>query len=124
MNTVRWAAVSCLLIGGFTAGVVAAPRVEAGMIVAKDGLTLYVFDNDVLSSGKSACVGPCEGLHPPYLATPGDTAKEPWSFVVRADGLKQWAYRGRPLYRFYADEKKGATGGDGLNRNTWHVARP
>lgn len=63
------------------------------MIVAKDGRTPYVFDNDVLGSGKSACVGPCEGLHPPYLATPGETAQDPWSFVVRADGSKQWAYR-------------------------------
>jgi predicted lipoprotein with Yx(FWY)xxD motif len=124
MNNLRRAVVSCLLLGSVIAGADAAPRVEAGMIVAKDGRTLYVFDNDVLGSATSACVGPCEGLHPPYLAAPSEKAKDPWSFVTRADGSKQWAYKGRPLYRFYADEKKGATGGDGLSRNTWHVARP
>jgi predicted lipoprotein with Yx(FWY)xxD motif len=103
---------------------VAAPRIEAGRIVAEDGHTLYVFDNDVVGSGKIACTGPCAGVHPAYLAKPGEVAKAPWSFVVRDDGSRQWAYKGRPLYRFYADEKKGDVGGDGLLRNTWHTARP
>ena len=111
----------CLLLSG---NALAAPRIEAGMIVAANGRTLYVFDNDVTGSGKSVCVGPCQGIHPPYVAAQGETAKEPWSFVIRDDGSRQWAYKGRALYRFYADERKGTTGGDGLNRNTWHVARP
>jgi predicted lipoprotein with Yx(FWY)xxD motif len=124
MSTWRLAATASVLLFGVCVDVEAAPRVEAGKIVTKDGLTLYVFDNDAVGSGKSACTGPCEGVHPPYLAAAGEVAKEPWSFVTRGDGSRQWAYKGRPLYRFYADEKEGAVGGDGLNRNTWHVARP
>lgn len=124
MMPIRWTALACLVSCGLVTAAVAAPRIEAGMIVAKDGRTLYVFDNDVPGSGKSVCVGPCEGVFPPYAAAPGETAKAPWSFVERAGGARQWAYRGKPLYRFYADDKKGTTGGDGMNRNTWHVARP
>lgn len=125
MNTSRWRMVPWLLLCAFSVGAaVAAPRVEAGRIVASDGRTLYVFDNDVPGSGKSACTGPCAGLHPAYLARPGEAAREPWSLVAREDGSRQWAYKSRLLYRFYADEKKGEVGGDGVSRNTWHVARP
>lgn len=44
--------------------------------------------------------------------------------VARDDGTRQWAYKGRPLYRFYGDQKRGDTIGDGMSRNMWHVARP
>lgn len=124
MYTRTVAGICALLIGAHAPEALAAPRLERGKIVTREGLTLYVFDNDVKGSGKSACTGPCAGLHPAYLAAPGETAKDPWSFVVREDGAKQWAYKGRPLYRFYADEKRGQTGGDGLSRNTWHTAQP
>jgi predicted lipoprotein with Yx(FWY)xxD motif len=109
---------------GLASPVMAEPRIEPEQIVAHDGHTLYVFDNDVTGSGKSVCYGACANIFPPYLASSSDTAKAPWSFAMREDGSKQWAYKGRPLYRFYADERKGAVGGDGLNRKTWHVARP
>ncbi|MGN8186461.1 hypothetical protein ACTJLD_10810, partial [Burkholderia sp. 22088] len=36
---------------------------------------------------------------------------------------KQWAYRGRPLYRWKQDRKPGDAGGDGIG-GMWHVARP
>ena len=35
------------------------------------------------------------------------------SLVARDDGSKQWAYRGRPLYRWKLDHKPGDAGGDG-----------
>lgn len=124
MRTLRLIAAACLLWSGFCGSGIAAPRIDSGMIVTAEGLSLYVFDNDPSGTGKSVCTGTCEGLHPPYLATATETASDPWSLVVREDGTKQWAYKGRPLYRFYADERKGDIGGDGINRNTWHVARP
>ena len=104
--------------------VLAAPKLVSGRLVTEDGFTLYVFDNDVRESGKSACIAACENIFPPYLAKKGETAKEPWALISRDGDKLQWTYKGRPLYRFYADDKKGAIGGDGLNRNVWHVARP
>jgi predicted lipoprotein with Yx(FWY)xxD motif len=38
--------------------------------------------------------------------------------------VEQWSYKGRPLYLFYADKKAGDAYDDGVNRGTWHVARP
>jgi predicted lipoprotein with Yx(FWY)xxD motif len=100
------------------------PRAAGDKLVSKQGLTLYVFDNDVPGSGKSVCSPPCSNLHPPYLAEPKAAAAGDFGFVMRSDGARQWAYKRRPLYRWYADEKPGQTGGDGMSRNTWHVARP
>jgi predicted lipoprotein with Yx(FWY)xxD motif len=102
----------------------AQPVVKGGAVLTRDGLSLYTFDNDVVGSGRSVCNPPCSGVFPPYLARPQDRAVPPFSLVRRDDGTTQWAHQGRPLYRFYADEKRGDQGGDGMNRKLWHIARP
>ncbi|MCB2106074.1 MAG: hypothetical protein KDE14_00180 [Rhodobacteraceae bacterium] len=84
-----------------------------------DGFTLYVYDND--NALASVCEGGCTGRWPP-LAAPGDA--EPtgeWTPFTRSDGARQWAFRGRPVYRNEDDRKPGATVGDGV-QNVWHVA--
>lgn len=102
----------------------AQPVVGASALTTPQGRTLYVFDNDATGSGRSVCVGPCFGLHPPYLIEEGAKVAEPFGIVVRDDGTRQWSYKGRPLYLFYADEKAGDTFGDGVSRGTWHIAKP
>ncbi|EMH3118748.1 hypothetical protein V6H04_003832, partial [Burkholderia multivorans] len=42
---------------------------------------------------------------------------------ARDDGKMQWAYNGRPLYRWKMDRKAGDAGGDGVG-GVWHVAHP
>ncbi len=102
---------------------VAQPVVKKGVLVTKDGFSLYVFDNDIAGSGQSVCNQPCSNVFPPYVAGAKDSAKGDMSLINRQDGSKQWAYKGRPLYRFYADDRPGQQGGDGINRNLWHIAR-
>ena len=46
-----------------------------------------------------------------------------WTVIVRDDGSKQWAYKGKPLYKWMDDHKPGEVDGDGRN-NVWHVASP
>ena len=46
-----------------------------------------------------------------------------WTVVVRDDGAKQWAYKGKPLYFWKDDKKAGDAEGDGRN-NVWHIAAP
>jgi predicted lipoprotein with Yx(FWY)xxD motif len=46
-----------------------------------------------------------------------------WTVIVRNDGSKQWAYKGKPLYKWMDDHKPGDVDGDGRN-NVWHVASP
>jgi predicted lipoprotein with Yx(FWY)xxD motif len=88
-----------------------------------NGMTLYYFDRDVAGSGKSACNGPCAANWPPQPAGPGSTPFGQYTIVTRDDGSKQWAYKGRPLYRWAKDTKPGDRSGDNFN-NVWHVATP
>ena len=85
------------------------------------GMTLYVFDKD--GDGKSACNGPCATNWPP-LAVIGDAKADGlYTVIIRDDGSKQWAYKGKPLYTWIKDGKAGDITGDGVN-NAWHVAAP
>lgn len=91
-------------------------------LVNAKGMTLYVFDKDV--SGKSACNGPCAESWPPLAASDSDKASGDWTVVVRDDGKKMWAYKGRPLYAWKNDKAPGDTDGDGKLNGAWHVATP
>jgi predicted lipoprotein with Yx(FWY)xxD motif len=102
----------------------AQPVAGGGVLTTPAGRTLYVFDNDVPGSERSVCNPPCSNIFPPYLVEEGASAPQPFGVVRRDDGLRQWSYKGRPLYLFYADEKRGDVNGDGMNRGIWHVARP
>ena len=101
----------------------AQPVISNGVLLTQTGHSLYFFDNDVVGSGTSVCNPPCSNIFPPYVATETNAASDDFAMVVHQDGSKQWAYKGRPLYRFYADDKPGDKGGDGMNRNLWHIAR-
>lgn len=94
-----------------------------GALASPDGMALYTFDRDAAGSGKSVCNGPCATLWPPLLAADGDKPSGDYSIVVRDDGRKQWAYKGKPLYRFARDTKAGERAGDGFNQ-VWKTARP
>jgi predicted lipoprotein with Yx(FWY)xxD motif len=107
------------LTGSF---VQAQPKAVNGLLTDSAGLTLYVFDNDLTVPGKSACIGSCLNMWTPFFVKPGAKASADYSLITRDDGKQQWAYKGRPLYRWYNDKKPGDQDGDGL-RQAWHVAR-
>ena len=99
-----------------------APTAKNGMFVDAKGMTLYTFAKD--TSGKSVCNGKCAENWPPLLVADGAKASGDWSIVTRDDGLKQWAYKGKPLYAWVKDTKPGDTTGDGFLNGAWHIARP
>ena len=102
----------------------AAPvKTSDGVFVNADGMTLYTFDKDVTGSGKSVCNGPCAANWPPLPAAADASASGDWSIIMRDDGSRQWAYKGKPLYRWSKDQKPGDRTGDGFN-NAWRLARP
>lgn len=86
------------------------------------GMTLYTFDRD--QGVKSACNGPCATNWPPLMVEAGSSASGDWSVITRDDGSKQWAYKGKPLYRWIKDTKPGDTTGDGFLNGAWHAAKP
>jgi predicted lipoprotein with Yx(FWY)xxD motif len=98
------------------------PAASNGMLVSAKGMTLYTFDKD--AAGKSACNGQCATNWPPILVADGGKASGNWTIVVRDEGLKQWAYKGKPVYGWVKDSKPGDTTGDGFMNGVWHVAKP
>jgi predicted lipoprotein with Yx(FWY)xxD motif len=94
-----------------------------GMLTGPHGMTLYTFDKDAAGSGKSVCNGPCATLWPPLFASGADKQSGGYTVIVRDDGKKQWAYKGKPLYYFARDTKAGEVTGNGFNK-VWTTARP
>ncbi|HEX7889229.1 MAG TPA: hypothetical protein VF522_07730 [Ramlibacter sp.] len=98
-------------------------KVSDGVFVGSNGMTLYTFDRDTMGSGKSVCNGQCATAWPPLMASASDSASGDWTIVVRDDGARQWAYKGKPVYFWQRDTKPGDRTGDGVN-NVWRLARP
>ena len=91
-------------------------------LVDTKGMTLYTFDKD--AGGKSMCNGPCAENWPPLMAADGAKPTADMTIVVRDDGKKMWAYKGKPLYTFKKDTAPGETDGDGFLNGAWHMAKP
>lgn len=96
-----------------------------GVLVGKDGHTLYFNTVDTASSVK--CVDACTKEWPPVggPATAGggvDSTK--LGVATRPDGKIQATYNGHPLYEFDEDHQPGDRKGNGLadEGGSWHVA--
>jgi len=111
----------CAQMAGMTGS--APVKTVEGVLVDPDGMTLYTFDKDAAGSGRSVCNGPCATNWPPLMASADAQASGDWAVIARDDGGKQWAYKGKPLYRWIKDQKPGDRTGDGFN-NAWRLARP
>jgi len=95
---------------------------DAGKILT-DGqsMSLYVFDKD--SAAVSNCNGECAVKWPPLAASRSDRAQGKFGIIIRADGSRQWTYKGAPLYAWFKDAVPGDINGDGI-KGVWHLARP
>jgi predicted lipoprotein with Yx(FWY)xxD motif len=89
-----------------------------GILTAKNGMTLYIFDKDVGSV--SSCYNDCAKNWPPYLGKEGDAMTEHFVLAKRTDGAMQWTYDGKPLYFFAGDKVKNDKAGDGKG-GVWHI---
>ena len=123
----RFSAFGAAVALAVTAGcaTMAAPdgvHATSGVLSDRAGMTLYVFDKDPAGAGKSVCNGGCAKNWPPLAASARARPHDSWSVIVRADGSRQWAYKGKPLYLWIKDHKPGDKTGDGF-RGVWHVAR-
>lgn len=93
------------------------------VLVTSTGRTLYTLSAE--TKGTFICTGGCLSTWPPLIlkrgATPTGVAH--LGVVKRPDGRRQATYRGRPLYRFASDRKKGDAGGEGFRDvGMWHAA--
>lgn len=83
------------------------------------GLTLYTSDKD--SPGKSVCNDQCAREWKPVMAPWSAASKGDWSVLTRTDGSKQWAFKGKPLYRYFDDARAGSVLGHD-KAGAWHAA--
>jgi predicted lipoprotein with Yx(FWY)xxD motif len=93
------------------------------VLVDAQGRTLYRYTPD--HGGKSTCTGGCAAAWPPAtvsgsrpLAATG--VKGAVTTTTRANGVKQLAFDGMPLYRFSADSATSDAKGQGAE-HTWFV---
>lgn len=98
-----------------------ADTAKGKILTTAAGMSLYTFDMD--KDGKSACTGACASNWPPLAAGSSDMASGDWTLITRDAGVRQWVYKGKPLYTFKMDMAKGDETGDGV-KGVWHLARP
>ncbi|MFN0305842.1 MAG: hypothetical protein ACKVQU_36435 [Burkholderiales bacterium] len=112
-----WLAAGC----GWTSGTEPPAQFQIDQLIDASGRSLYTHDRDVAYSGKSLCVETCTQSWRPLLAAPGARRTGDFALITRPDGERQWAYRGKPLYRFGDDKGPGDASGDGFD-NMWRLA--
>jgi len=98
-------------------------KVNDGILVGSNNMTLYTFAKDTSGSGKSMCNGPCVTNWPPLLVDGSPAVSGDYSVITRDDGKKQLAYKGMPLYFWAKDTKPGDKTGDGFLNGAWHIVK-
>lgn len=88
------------------------------MLTTYRGSSVYISDAD--EPGKSNCTGPCLQDWAPVLAPQTAKPRGEWSVVERSPGIKQWAYRGKPLYTYIPDKRTRSVIGSDVPG--WHNA--
>jgi predicted lipoprotein with Yx(FWY)xxD motif len=94
------------------------------IVANRRGWTLYSLSAE--RRGMFICTGGCLSIWPPLLVRKRVKPRGPVRLgrVKRPDGRIQVTYRGRPLYRFVEDRRRGETNGEGIKDvGTWHVAK-
>lgn len=95
----------------FPAGFIGAEVEDAGGLVltTMNGRTIYALQGDRKQEAKLCPSIACDWkpLAAPQLAS----AKGDFAFVMRDDGVRQWTFKGRPLYTFARDMAPGEANG-------------
>jgi predicted lipoprotein with Yx(FWY)xxD motif len=93
------------------------------ILVTTSGRTLYSLSAE--THGRFICTGSCLSTWPPLILKGGakPVGVRGLGSIERPDGRRQVTYRGKPLYRFSSDTRKGDAGGEGFQDvGTWHAA--
>lgn len=118
-----------LLIAALPAGsALAAENIPSSVLIRNGhftdlrGMTLYSADSDRVPNA-SSCYDNCSHNWPTFAPAEADRDIGDWKIIIREDGTTQWAYKGKPVYRFILDRQPGDARGDGTGK-VWHVVHP
>jgi predicted lipoprotein with Yx(FWY)xxD motif len=88
-----------------------------GRLLVNDKVrSVYSYDKDTPT--QSACDESCARDWPPVLAPQLARARGEWSILDRANGERQWVFRGRPLYTHASDTRLASE--EGSDTPKWH----
>ncbi|MBD25886.1 MAG: hypothetical protein CMG46_12945 [Candidatus Marinimicrobia bacterium] len=73
------------------------------MLVNYEGYAVYAWKKD--EPNKSKCFGDCLKEWRPMLAPETAQPRGVWTINERSPGIRQWAFRGEPLYTYIADTR-------------------
>ncbi len=98
---------------GFTVHTVPSGR----LLTTSSGFTLYYFGGE---KSKARCSGECLRGWNPVIAPELAVAQGEWSVVTNADGMRQWAFRNKPLFTYSLDRYRMDLWGE--DTQGWHGA--
>ncbi len=87
------------------------------MLVNYSGESVYSWDGDGVD--KSNCVGACLTKWAPVPAAEESQSHGDWTVIERSPGIRQWAFRKKPLYTYIPDDKR-PHGLGGSDESGWH----
>ena len=109
-------------VGPMVAGGISNYKVPTARTVFADtqGRPAYMFDKGT-EAGKSSCSDDCARSWLPVAASADAKGADGWTVIVRTDGSRQWALKGKPLYISAKDKPFGQPTANGSDE-AWHVA--
>ncbi|MDB5422965.1 MAG: hypothetical protein JWQ29_381 [Phenylobacterium sp.] len=88
------------------------------VLMTESGKALYARKSE--QAARTGCTNICLSMWKPLNAPAVAEEIGDWRIVQRPDGLRQWAYRGRPLYTYAGDTRFGEL--NGLDEDGWDAA--
>ena len=77
------------------------------------GLVVYSWDGD--RPNKSNCTADCRRKWSPVIAAESALPQGEWGVIDASPGMKQWTYRGKPLYTRVGEVARSIVGARGVN---------
>ncbi len=86
------------------------------LLTTFEGYSAYSFEQD--EPEKSHCDAACTRDWAPIVAPQGAQPRGEWTLIERSPGIRQWVFRGQPLYRRVADHRFRSL--EGSDVPGWH----
>ena len=74
------------------------------LLTTAKNYSVYTYDKD--SAAQSLCTAECTRNFTPLIASQLARAQGDWNVIERSAGLKQWTFRGKPLYTYAYDSNQ------------------
>lgn len=96
-------------------------QTDAGTYVLIANERSLYWNEKEASQAEITCLDQCLESWMPFEAMPSQSGSGVWSIIPRPDGIRQWAYAGKPIYTFVGDTFPGARLGDGASQGAWQL---